>query len=192
MGVCRRGRCRPRRSVRMALLPYGWCELAEYVMRLERSQAFFRIAHPAPRSHLRQTLGGVAKLVEAHVHLVHHRQVQPAHLPFRLLAVIEHAAGLNPAAARGQPSPPAAASRRGWPVSMLEQNKSIELSSAVRSPFLDRVQLARDVRHLLDEELVHLQPVGRVASATAGGGSCSPRPDAGSAATNDRCSASAW
>ena len=48
------------------------------------------------------------------------------------------------------------------PVIMLEQNSSIELSSGRPLAFLDRVELAGDVGELLDEELVHLQPVGRV------------------------------
>ena len=45
---------------------------------------------------------------------------------------------------------------------MLEQYMSIVLSSSVRGPSWIGVQLARDVGELLDEELVHLQPVRRV------------------------------
>ncbi len=41
--------------------------------------------------------------------------------------------------------------------------------------FLNRVELAGDVGDLLEEELIHLQPVGRIGVGKADGGSCNRR-----------------
>ncbi len=52
-------------------------------------------------SHFRQSLGRVAERIESHVHLVHHREIQPAHLPVGLVVVIQHSAAADLAAATG-------------------------------------------------------------------------------------------
>src|ERR1051326_8154618 len=49
----------------------------------------------AGRLDLLQSLRRVAKLWQAHVHLVHHREVEPAHLTLGLVLVVEHAAAFD-------------------------------------------------------------------------------------------------
>ena len=62
-------------------------------------QSNFSVNKWSASSYLAQRLAGVAEAAWADVGLVHHGEVEPAHLAVGLVAVVEDAASLNAAAA---------------------------------------------------------------------------------------------
>ncbi|MFM1941925.1 MAG: hypothetical protein RI897_907 [Verrucomicrobiota bacterium] len=109
-----------------------------------------------------QRLRCITERGEMEIHLVHHGEEEPAHLPLRLVLVVENTAALDPAASTseeqdGQSGRVVTASQHGG----AEQEHGVIEQGAFA--FLDGVELSGDVSDLFEEELVHLEPVGGVA-----------------------------
>ena len=111
--------------------------------------------------HLRQPLARVPELLHRDAALVEHRPIQAAHPAFWFAEVIEDSPPLDlPASTAEQHDRQVGrVMATGQHARTIQQHRVIECRSF---PFLDRIQLPRDVAELLDEELVDLQPIRRV------------------------------
>src|SRR5712671_585681 len=115
-----------------------------------------------PPLHFAEWLRCIAEAVEVDIHLVHEREVEPAHLAIRFAGIVEDATALDATTAAPEDD--------HWELVVVviagEHRGAIENHRVVQRgafAFLDGVELARDVGELFNEKLVYLQPVGRVA-----------------------------
>src|SRR3954451_14247638 len=120
-----------------------------------------RAPMPLAQSDFIERVRGVSEAGKADVHLVHHREVQAAHLTVGFACVVEHASALDSPTATAEQNyrQLACVVAAGQHAGAVQEHGIVE--QCARS-LLDRVEFAGYVRDLLEEELVHLQPVRRV------------------------------
>lgn len=109
----------------------------------------------------RQRLLGIAKPVELHAHFVHHAEVQSAHLPVGVAAVVQILPALDLTACTAQHHH----RQLGCVVVAVEHAGTKHQHRVVQQrafTLLDRIHTAGKVRDLLQEELIDFQPVVRV------------------------------
>ena len=113
------------------------------------------------RSDLSQRLFGITKAAALHAHFMHHAEVQPAHLSVGFTAVVQILTTLD--------LPARTAQHDDWQLSCIvvaieharaEHQHGIVQQCAIA--FLNCIHAAGQVRHLLEEKLIHFQPVVRV------------------------------
>lgn len=100
----------------------------------------------------------IAKGLLFDTHLLHHRQVESAHLSFGGLAIIQHSSGFDfPATFADHDN-----RKLGRIMATCHHARAKHDHRVVESgafPFVDGLELSSDVTHLFEEELVDFQPV---------------------------------
>ena len=111
--------------------------------------------------HLVQWLGGVTEGFLVDVHFVHHAKEKAGHLAVGLPEVVQILPAFDPAASAAEHHDRqlVGVMIAGDHAGAEHQHRVVERGALA---LLDAVQAAGDVGHLLEEKLVHFQPVVRV------------------------------
>ena len=141
-----------------------------------------------PGSDFFQPFARVAELRQAHVHFIHHRKIESAHLALGFLFGVEDPAAFDAAtrATEHYDRKLIVVVIAGHHAGAIHQHGVVEQRARA---FLNAVELARNVGDLFEEELIYLEPIGRVAVCESRWWIMNARRGSGSAASCDLFSA---